>query len=65
MARGGVLFVDEAYTLVNSVSKENNDFGKEVLNALLTVLTEPEPDMIIILAGYEKQMQTMLNFNPG
>lgn len=63
-ARGGVLFIDEAYTLVNS-EKDSKDFGQEVINSLLTVLSEPNPDMIVILAGYEDKMQTLLKFNPG
>ena len=63
-ARGGVLFIDEAYTLISHES-DTKDFGKEVLNALLTVLSEPEPDMIIILAGYEDKMAAMMKTNPG
>ncbi|WP_455584389.1 AAA family ATPase [Bacteroides sp.] len=63
-ARGGVLFIDEAYTLVNS-EDDSKDFGKEVINSLLTVLSEPTPDMIVVLAGYEDKMQTLLRFNPG
>lgn len=63
-ARGGVLFIDEAYTLV-SHEKESNDYGKEVIHALLTVLSEPNPDMIIILAGYEDKMKALLQTNPG
>lgn len=63
-ARGGVLFIDEAYTLIRS--KENtNDFGIEVINTLLTVLSEPEPDMIVILAGYDDKMEQLLKANPG
>lgn len=63
-ARGGVLFIDEAYTLITT-KQETKDFGKEVIHALLTVLSEPNPDMIIILAGYEDKMQQMLRTNPG
>ena len=63
-ARGGVLFIDEAYTLISHES-DTKDFGKEVLNALLTVLSEPEPDMIVIFAGYEDKMTDMLKTNPG
>ena len=63
-ARGGVLFIDEAYTLI-SHEKESNDYGKEVIHALLTVLSEPNPDMIIILAGYEDKMRDLLRTNPG
>lgn len=63
-ARGGVLFIDEAYALYGGEDNPR-DFGKEVLNALLTVLSEPNPDMIIILAGYEDKMNTLLKFNSG
>lgn len=63
-ARGGVLFIDEAYALVTDET-DKKDFGREVLNALLTVLSEPNPDMIIILAGYEDKMNVMLKTNPG
>ena len=63
-ARGGVLFIDEAYTLT-SCTHDSNDYGKEVIHALLTVLSEPNPDMIIILAGYEDKMKELLRTNPG
>lgn len=62
-ARGGVLFIDEAYTLVHE--DDSRDFGKEAIHALLTVLSEPNPDLIVILAGYEKQMQGLFRLNPG
>lgn len=64
-ARGGVLFIDEAYTLISNKESDSKDFGKEVVNALLTVLSEPDPDMIIIMAGYEDKMNNMLSTNPG
>lgn len=63
-ARGGVLFIDEAYTLIQH-ENDSKDFGKEVLNSLLTVLSEPNPDMIIILAGYKDKMNKMLKSNQG
>lgn len=62
-ARGGVLFIDEAYSLVSG--QLSNDFGKEVINSLLVVLSEPDPDMIVILAGYSDKMQELLDMNPG
>lgn len=62
-ARGGVLFIDEAYTLFNG--PDAKDYGKHVLNALLPVLSEENPDLIVILAGYEDKMEAMLRFNPG
>lgn len=64
-ARGGVLFIDEAYTLISNKESDSKDFGKEVVNTLLTVLSEPDPDMIIIMAGYEDKMNNMLSTNPG
>lgn len=63
-ARGGVLFIDEAYTLVTT-REETRDFGKEVIHALLPVLSEPNPDLIVILAGYEDKMQLLMRTNPG
>jgi|GEM_PF-680528 len=64
-ARGGVLFIDEAYTLIQSKDNDTKDFGKEVINTLLPVLSEPNPDMIIIMAGYQDKMTGMLKTNPG
>lgn len=63
-ARGGILFIDEAYTLVPH-DQPSNDFGCEVLHALLPVLSEPHPDLIVILAGYEDKMQQLLQSNQG
>lgn len=64
-ARGGVLFIDEAYTLIQTKDNDTKDFGKEVINTLLPVLSEPNPDMIIIMAGYKDKMMAMLKTNPG
>lgn len=63
-ARGGVLFIDEAYTLFVG-SNDNKDYGRRVVETLLPILSEPDPDMIIIFAGYEDKMQRLLSFNPG
>ena len=62
LARGNVLFIDEAYTLYNG---RKEDFGLRVIESLLTVLAQPDPDMIVILAGYEKEMNEMMSSNPG
>jgi stage V sporulation protein K len=64
-ARGGVLFIDEAYALFDDSRTQTNDFGKQVLNALLPVLAEPNPDMIVIMAGYEDKIDYMLQSNQG
>ena len=63
-ARGNVLFIDEAYTLYDGAG-DRKDFGARVIDSLLTVLTQPDPDMLIVFAGYEKEMDAMLQTNPG
>lgn len=63
-ARGNVLFIDEAYTLITNAD-DKKDFGARVLDSLLTVLAQPNPDMLIVFAGYEKEMDVMLSTNPG
>ena len=62
-ARGNVLFIDEAYTLYSS--RSDNDFGKRAIECLLTVLTQKNPDMLVILAGYEEEMEQLMSMNPG
>ena len=63
-ARGNVLFIDEAYNLYDG-SGDRKDFGARVIDSLLTVLSQPDPDMLVVFAGYEKEMDAMLNTNPG
>lgn len=63
-ARGNVLFIDEAYTLFVD-NDDRKDFGFRVLDSLMTVLTQPNPDMLIVLAGYPKEMEALLDANPG
>lgn len=64
-AKGNVLFIDEAYSLCDNDDGSRKDFGCRVLEGLLTVLAQKDPDMIVILAGYEKEMNQMLEMNPG
>ena len=61
-AAGGVLFIDEAYTLYSSSG--SNDFGKEALNTLLKLI-EDDRNTVVILAGYEENMKQLLQMNPG
>ncbi len=63
-ARGNVLFIDEAYTLYTGAD-DKKDFGMRVIESLLTVLSQPNPDMLVIFAGYPKEMDTLLSTNPG
>jgi AAA+ superfamily predicted ATPase len=63
-AQGNVLFVDEAYALCDS-RDDRKDFGHHVIESLLTVLGQKNPDMLVIFAGYEKEMERMMEMNPG
>jgi SpoVK/Ycf46/Vps4 family AAA+-type ATPase len=64
-ALGGVLFIDEAYSLVNEGDGQGDRFGNEAVQTLLKRAEDDRDDLIIILAGYEKQMDTFLSSNPG
>ncbi len=64
-ALGGVLFIDEAYSLVNEGDGQTDRFGVEAVQTLLKRAEDNREDLIIILAGYEKQMETFLGSNPG
>jgi SpoVK/Ycf46/Vps4 family AAA+-type ATPase len=63
-ARGGVLFIDEAYSLTNR-GDDGKDFGKEVIEVLLTELSGGKGDLAIVCAGYPAEMSLFLNSNPG
>ena len=64
-ALGGVLFIDEAYSLVNEGDGQGDRFGNEAVQALLKRAEDDRDDLIIILAGYERQMESFLATNPG
>lgn len=63
-ARGNVLFIDEAYTLFVG-GDDRKDFGLRVIESLMTVLSQPNPDMLIVFAGYPAEMEALLSTNPG
>ncbi len=63
-ARGGVLFIDEAYALARS-NDDSKDFGREVIEILVKEMSNGEGDMAVIVAGYPKEMKHFLNSNPG
>ncbi|ART78177.1 hypothetical protein B4U37_19965 [Sutcliffiella horikoshii] len=62
-AIGGVLFVDEAYELTNKGG--GNDFGLEAIAVLLEEMESRRGEFMVIVAGYEKEMQQFLESNPG
>ncbi|MEW9529974.1 AAA family ATPase [Microbispora sp. NPDC049125] len=64
-ALGGVLFVDEAYGLINSGDGQPDRFGAEAVQTLLKRAEDDRDRLIIILAGYEREMNGFLSSNPG
>lgn len=61
-ALGGVLFIDEAYSLLGQSS---GDFGKEVIDTLVDEMTRHNENLVVILAGYPAEMEMLLESNPG
>ena len=62
-AIGGILFIDEAYTLTHN--KESGDYGQEVVDTLLKRMEDDRDDFIVIVAGYTNEMHEFIESNPG
>lgn len=63
-AKGGVLFIDEAYALARS-EEDEKDYGREVIEMLVKEMSDGSGDLAIMVAGYPKEMDTFLQANPG
>lgn len=61
-ARGGVLFIDEAYSLYQ---KDHNQFAQEAVDTILAFMENNRDDIVVVFAGYDEQMQDFLRMNPG
>ncbi|MFA5707537.1 AAA family ATPase [Mycolicibacterium sp.] len=64
-ARGGVIFIDEAYELVQDRGGQADPFGSEALTTLLEYMDNHRDDIIVIIAGYEAPIERFLGENPG
>ena len=63
-ARGGVLFIDEAYSLART-NDDSKDFGREVIEMLVKEMSNGPGDLAVIVAGYPREMRYFLDSNPG
>ncbi|MDX6708693.1 MAG: hypothetical protein QOK16_1241 [Solirubrobacteraceae bacterium] len=62
-AKGGVLFIDEAYYLYRP--ENERDYGQEAIEILLQVMEGEREDLVVVLAGYKDRMETFFRSNPG
>lgn len=62
-AMGGVLFIDEAYSLTSS--KDSSDYGQEAIDTILKAMEDNRDNFVVIVAGYTKLMERFVNSNPG
>lgn len=62
-AMGGILFIDEAYTLAHD--NGSNDFGQEAIDTILKAMEDHRDDLVVIVAGYTNEMNQFIQSNPG
>lgn len=62
-ALGGVLFIDEAYSLAND--SEQDSYGKEAIETILKAMEDHRNELVVIVAGYDALMHKFIDSNPG
>jgi len=61
-ALGGILFVDEAYALVQG---DRDSFGREALDTLMKLMEDHRDELVVVFAGYSREIEALLSSNPG
>lgn len=64
-AYGSVLFIDEAYSLYNEGHRNTADYGREAIATLISEMENHRNDLVVIMAGYPDEMQTLMDANKG
>jgi SpoVK/Ycf46/Vps4 family AAA+-type ATPase len=64
-ARGGILFIDEAYTLAGTEEGLKDSYGQEAIDTLLKRMEDDRGNFVVIAAGYKNEMDRFINSNPG
>lgn len=64
-AYGSVLFIDEAYTLADASYSNGDGYAKEAIDTLIAQMENHRDDMVVIMAGYPREMEKLMALNPG